>query len=447
MQSDYDFVNAHRPRDREPGLAIIGLALSLLGGVLLVTVGVPRLPASPVRLPTGLELELLLRSPSAEQVGSVLVAASWAAWLLWAWLVVTVALRVFVVLCEHAVVGAAWVGSLRAVSDRLTLPLVRSTVDASLAGLLLARVAGGWTTPPIVLAETQNAEVRMLDPASSQVPHWGELSPGDLLYTVQPGDSLGKIAERYYGDWAAYERIYEANRQRQQQDGRILEDARAIYPGWRLLIPGPTDAVKSDVYGQLWCVVQPGDSLSGIAARLLGSEGRWREVFDLNRGVAQLPDGRKLTSPDLVWPGLRLRLPGPNGTSASVPALAPQVEPSRPTLEISGAQTGGTSDPVQTVTTYYQLLGQGDFAGAAELLRDGPRSWRDVSGGIVPEGRLAVRRAEVLSIDRYERQATLVVDLEVTVDSRMPPQRFVVNWQLARGPDGWRLASADVHQP
>jgi LysM repeat protein len=423
MHSDNRFGIADRPRSREPGLALICLALALLGGALVATIGMPRLPSAALHLPTGIELELLLRSPGAEQVTWVLVVASLAAWLLWAWLAVTVVLRVIVLLCERAAAGAAWVASLRTVSDRLTLPVVRRAVDASLAGLLLARVAGGWTTPPIVLAEAQNAEVRLLDPQPGEALRGGELLAGDFLYTVQSGDSLGKIAERYYGDWAAYERIYEANRQRQQQDGRVLEDARAIYPGWTLLIPGPSEAVKQDEEGQQWCVVQPGDSLSGIAAHLLGDERRWPELFDLNRGVAQLPDGRILTNPQLVWPGLRLRLPG------------------------SGVQAIGTTEPVQAVRSYYQLLGQGDLAGAAEMMRDGPGSLTQASLPPTPEGRAAVQRAQVLNMDAYERQATVAVELEVTVDSRTPSQRYLVHWQLARGPEGWRLARADVGQP
>jgi nucleoid-associated protein YgaU len=447
MQFDCDVGNADRPQSRGPDLAIISIALALLGSVLVMTVGVPRLLLSPVQLPTSLELELLLRSPGAEQLTWVLAATSWCAWLIWAWLAVTVVVRVLVVLCERAAAGAAWVISLRAVSDWLTLPVVRRAVDASLAGLLLARVAGGWTAPSSVLAEAQTADVRMLDVAPAQVQHWAELSPADILYTVQPGDSLGKIAAHYYGDWAAYERIYEVNRQRQQLDGRVLEDARTIYPGWRLLIPSPTEAVKQDEHGQPWCVVQPGDSLSSIAARLLGNERRWTEVFELNREVARLPDGRRLTNPELVWPGLRLRLPDLDVASASAPAQRTQVEStSSPALGVAGVQPVGTSDPVQTVATYYQLLGQGDVAGAAELMRDGPRSVREASGGQLPRGRSAVRQAKVLHMDPYQRQASVTVDLEVTVDSRTPPQQVVVTWQLARGPQGWRLAAADVRQ-
>ena len=50
------------------------------------------------------------------------------------------------------------------------------------------------------------------------------------VYTVQPGDSLSKIAQRYYGDASKYNRIFEANHDQ-------LTDPNRIQPGQRLVIP------------------------------------------------------------------------------------------------------------------------------------------------------------------------------------------------------------------
>ncbi|GAB1406565.1 LysM peptidoglycan-binding domain-containing protein [Thermomonas brevis] len=54
-------------------------------------------------------------------------------------------------------------------------------------------------------------------------------STGSQTYTVQKGDNLSKIAERYYGrqDW---KRIYDANRD-------LLDDPDKISPGQVLTIP------------------------------------------------------------------------------------------------------------------------------------------------------------------------------------------------------------------
>lgn len=54
--------------------------------------------------------------------------------------------------------------------------------------------------------------------------------------------------------------------------------------------------------------VSRGDSAWSIAETHLGDGMRWRELWDLNRGVAQ-PDGRAWTDPQIIRPGWQLRLP------------------------------------------------------------------------------------------------------------------------------------------
>ncbi len=54
--------------------------------------------------------------------------------------------------------------------------------------------------------------------------------PKEVIYTVQPGDTLGKIARQYYGDARRWPKIYEANRD-------VLSSPSLIRPGQRLRIP------------------------------------------------------------------------------------------------------------------------------------------------------------------------------------------------------------------
>ena len=54
-----------------------------------------------------------------------------------------------------------------------------------------------------------------------------------VTYTVQPGDTLSKIAKDYYGDDSQYRRIYEANRDK-------LDDPDSIQVGQELKIPPAT---------------------------------------------------------------------------------------------------------------------------------------------------------------------------------------------------------------
>lgn len=55
-------------------------------------------------------------------------------------------------------------------------------------------------------------------------------NPYTQTYVVQSGDSLSKIAQRYYGDPALYTKIFEANRD-------LLKDPNKIQPGQKLRIP------------------------------------------------------------------------------------------------------------------------------------------------------------------------------------------------------------------
>ena len=53
---------------------------------------------------------------------------------------------------------------------------------------------------------------------------------GSQSYTVQAGDSLGKIAKHFYGDAAQWKRIHEANR-------AAIPNPDLIHPGQQLTIP------------------------------------------------------------------------------------------------------------------------------------------------------------------------------------------------------------------
>ena len=49
-------------------------------------------------------------------------------------------------------------------------------------------------------------------------------------YEVKRGDTLGKIAEQYYGDPSLYKQIYEANKE-------LIKNPDLIQIGWKLRIP------------------------------------------------------------------------------------------------------------------------------------------------------------------------------------------------------------------
>lgn len=66
--------------------------------------------------------------------------------------------------------------------------------------------------------------------SSSTAPAPEEIEDQSREYTVERGDSLWKIAERYYGDGNQWRRIYEANEDQ-------IDDPDVIHPGQTFTIP------------------------------------------------------------------------------------------------------------------------------------------------------------------------------------------------------------------
>jgi nucleoid-associated protein YgaU len=55
-------------------------------------------------------------------------------------------------------------------------------------------------------------------------------APEVKYYEIQSGDSLSKIAKKFYGDAMAYPRIFDANKE-------VIKDPNLIYPGQKIRIP------------------------------------------------------------------------------------------------------------------------------------------------------------------------------------------------------------------
>lgn len=67
-------------------------------------------------------------------------------------------------------------------------------------------------------------------------------------------------------------------------------------------------------------MVKSGDTLSGIASRLLGAASRWPEIYNLNRAVIG-------SDPNRIFPGQVLTIPGTTsgGSGGSGPVTGPQI--------------------------------------------------------------------------------------------------------------------------
>jgi nucleoid-associated protein YgaU/transposase len=190
------------------------------------------------------------------------------------------------------------------------------------------------SAPPAPVATTSDPSR-----ASESAAAPSDASAPVMRYTVQPGDTLTAVARRFYGDNAdALDQLVQANLGRQMPDGRTFADANQIRPGWVLTLPQPTPAAY-ERDGQRWYVVQPGDTLSTIAARLLGSDNRWPELYALNSD--------RIKTPSRIGVGLALQVPGSQQASTSAqsgPNDAP-VQVDHPNSDASAPQRAAAAVP------------------------------------------------------------------------------------------------------
>ncbi len=156
----------------------------------------------------------------------------------------------------------------------------------------VARLTGGRILP-FMLALFLALGALVL-PARSA--HAAQPLPDGVTYTVRAGDTLTRIAARYGVSTAALARA------------NGIANPNLIYVGQRLVIPGATDSTQPGSSGSSatfegYYIVQPGDTLSKIAARYSTTV---RALMSLNG----------LSNPDRIWVGQRLRI----GKAGAAPA-------------------------------------------------------------------------------------------------------------------------------
>jgi LysM repeat protein len=194
-------------------------------------------------------------------------------------------------------------------------------------------------------------------PANTPQAPISETFPGQILHTVQRGDTVGGLATRY---GSSIEAIQQAN---------DLDDSYLIFRGQGLIIPvrivpatetpsptpivivvtatavpttvaggepgtgGPVTTPNTGVY-----VVVPGDNLSGIARRF-------------NTTVGTLVQLNGIANPNRIFVGQQLRLPG--STGGALPTPAPTTPPSATPVatQVTQPQATPVIIPTQTPST------------------------------------------------------------------------------------------------
>jgi len=106
----------------------------------------------------------------------------------------------------------------------------------------------------------------------------GKTPGGGGIYKVKPGETLGAIAEKLLGNVQRWRDIAKANGIVDPEKLRVGQELRI--PGWRGGGGGDAGTAKAATH-----VVKPGDTLVAIATRYLGNSNGWRSIAEAN-GIA-----------------------------------------------------------------------------------------------------------------------------------------------------------------
>ncbi|MCB2175748.1 MAG: LysM peptidoglycan-binding domain-containing protein [Actinomycetales bacterium] len=341
---------------RTPGGVIRGLLAVIALAAFVIGVPVALLLVAPLAIPQNAPTwdSVIGAMTRPDDGGLLLGAIQVIAWVAWAAFTTSVIAELVAAVRRVSAPHIPLLGG----TQRLAATLVTT------AGLLLATTTPLTSTatarePVTAMASLEHVTVVRPD-ASSPAPetpprtaspaarnHAPEAPPGQTI-TVQRGDTLWDLAERHLGDGHRYTEILALNLGHPQADGRALDDAHWIYPGWQLRLPagatvlGPAIVPAAPGDGDGTYTVERGDTLWDIAGEHLGDPARYPEIVALNQGVPQ-PGGGALTDPDLIRPGWLLTLPIPSVAGSQA---APAAAAAAPSAGLQAAVPPNTPDVV-----------------------------------------------------------------------------------------------------
>lgn len=116
-----------------------------------------------------------------------------------------------------------------------------------------------------------------------------------ISHVVSQGDSLWKIAEKYYGSGTYWQKIYEDN-------AAVISDPNKIFVGQVLLIYPISNGTIAEQNSEniTYYTVEAGDSLWKIAVKFYGKSWRWRKIYEANDSI---------TNPERIYEGQVIIIP------------------------------------------------------------------------------------------------------------------------------------------
>ncbi len=236
-------------RDAGTGGGWLGLA-TLIAACATVAVGLWRLTGPPTMLasmPDWSHIQTVLNGSRLSDQ-DVITVATGIAWLVLAYLLLSIVVRLALGLAAVLTGQAAWVRSGLHVTAPLTLPFVRRVVDGALAGTILLSAtfhtpSAAFASPAAITASVEAPLEGYLASFDGPAAPSTDIAPAlsaetvPATYTVMRGDHLWGIAERFLGDGFRWVEIWKLNEQRTMTDGRVFFDPNLIYPGWQVELP------------------------------------------------------------------------------------------------------------------------------------------------------------------------------------------------------------------
>lgn len=207
----------------------------------------------------------------------------------------------------------------------------------------LPRFEPGVTPASAYLASSGRHSISAAPPASDRVAPSNALADAvdraTLIHTVKTGESLRQIARAHYGDPERWSVLAQAN-------PKHVNDRGMVYAGAKLVIPtlerqsapaGDLASVSVIPAAAKTVTVEPGDTLSDLSTKHLGTAKRWREWLTANPD--QLKSDKDLRS------GMTLRVPGSPARSVALPQTPSRAEPPAAVASSRGSEKTYTVQP------------------------------------------------------------------------------------------------------
>lgn len=304
------------PRRSGSLAANLARGLASLLALLALLAGLPALLwfLTGVLLPHGVSLDEVTALMTSRNLGApffaVVMAGGWAGWAVFA-------------VCTLLEIPAQLRGR---PSPSMPAPGVQRLAATLVGGVLLLLPAQAAMAAPSHTAPAHAPSVTAAAPQSApaSAPQ-SAASASATSYTVQPRDSLTKIAVQELGDANRWTEIAQANDGRTMSDGTTFSARGVLQPGWKLLMPKdwnhtqPQDTQRTEEAWHREHTVRPGETLSQIAKDELGDAAGYMDIARLNQGKKQA-DGRTFTDPDDLHPGWQLALPHTGSSAPDKPA-------------------------------------------------------------------------------------------------------------------------------